>query len=308
MRKTVKLLISALWLSLSVSMVSYAGNWMQDIDKKNMYGPESRTEVSNWWYQEDDGSYPAGCWKQIGYRWYYFNQNGWMLQGTITPDGKKVDESGAQIPEFIDSYPSEIRYSTRPSRFSHNKEMGVRFTSAEMISEIMKGLDQVVLEPVDESFDTSTAGMTTILEFQFADGTSQEVRYSGSYLVTGDKKYKMADKNEAALNAVFYRTYGSLLKSEGYESTPFGIVDNIKKDESGWENMFRLNCEYELAEGKITTITYQVNRGEAPVLDAAGGYWMVLHAGDQVQVIYDSSENGQLTAKAILITEHSKNE
>lgn len=306
MKKTVKLLVSAVLLSLGVSMVSYAGSWKQETEKQNMYGPDSQAGVSNWWYQEDDGSYPAGSWKQIGYKWYYFNQDGWMLQNTVTPDGKKVDKSGAGIPGFVQSYPVEIGYNTLPPRFSSEKEKGVKFTSEELIGEIMTGLDQLSLEPVDGAAEINTVGMVTILTLKFTDGTSQEIRYSGSYLVTEDKKYKMAEKNEAALNAVFYQSYAKKLKSDGYESTPLGRVDNIQKDASGWENTFRLNCEYQLTEGKTTTITYQVKRGEAPILDAAGDYWMVLHSGDQVQVIYDSSENGELTAKAILITEHAK--
>ncbi|MBT9778782.1 hypothetical protein GPL15_20080 [Clostridium sp. MCC353] len=307
MRKTVKLLTAVVLLSLSASMVSYAGSWKQDEEKKNMYGPENQAEVSSWWYQEDDGSYPAQCWKQIGQKWYYFNQDGWMLQDTITPDGKKVDESGAWVPGFIQSYPVEIGYNTQPPRFSHGKENGVTFTSPEIIGDILTGLDQITLEPLDENYDVSSVGMVTVLTLKFTDGTSQEIHYSGSYLVTGDKKYKMADKNEASVNAVLYQSYAKKLKAEGYESTPLGTVDNIKKEDSGWELSFRLNCRYELGDGDTTGITYQVKRGEAPVLDAAGDHWMVLHSGDQVQVIYDSSENGELTAKAILITEHAKN-
>ena len=85
-----------------------------------------------------------------------------------------------------------------------------------------QGLDQLSLEPVDGAAEINTVGMVTILTLKFTDGTSQEIRYSGSYLVTGDKKYKMAEKNEAALNAVFYQAYAKKLKSDGYESTPLG--------------------------------------------------------------------------------------
>ncbi|MGN0343002.1 MAG: CAP domain-containing protein [Roseburia sp.] len=36
-----------------------------------------------WWYQQDDGSYPANQWKQIGGQWYYFKANGYMATGWL---------------------------------------------------------------------------------------------------------------------------------------------------------------------------------------------------------------------------------
>lgn len=43
------------------------GRWMQ-----NQRG---------WWYQYDNGTYPANTWKQINNAWYYFNHEGYMLTG-----------------------------------------------------------------------------------------------------------------------------------------------------------------------------------------------------------------------------------
>lgn len=34
-----------------------------------------------WWYQEDNGSWPANQWKQVNGQWYWFDSNGYMATG-----------------------------------------------------------------------------------------------------------------------------------------------------------------------------------------------------------------------------------
>lgn len=50
-----------------------------------------------WWYQNADGSYPKSAWQQIGDKYYYFNEAGYMLADTTTPDGYQVDVNGAWV-------------------------------------------------------------------------------------------------------------------------------------------------------------------------------------------------------------------
>lgn len=62
-----KLLAGAIAGALTVLMVSspvFAGQWKLD--------------NAGWWYQEDNGSYPASAWKEIDGAWYYFLDNGYM--------------------------------------------------------------------------------------------------------------------------------------------------------------------------------------------------------------------------------------
>lgn len=40
-----------------------------------------------WWYQKEDGSYPASCWMEINGQWYLFDQDGYMLTGWQQVDG-----------------------------------------------------------------------------------------------------------------------------------------------------------------------------------------------------------------------------
>ena len=68
---------------------SYAGSWQKD--------------GRGWWWQEDNGSYLANAWcwldgNQDGVsECYYFDENGYKLANTVTPDGYQVNESGAWI-------------------------------------------------------------------------------------------------------------------------------------------------------------------------------------------------------------------
>ena len=82
MRK-IRILIGTAILSASMSMVAFAGEW--------------KHEPTGWWYQNDDKSYPVSCWKEIDGKQYYFDEKGWLLMNTTTPDGKQVDSSGALI-------------------------------------------------------------------------------------------------------------------------------------------------------------------------------------------------------------------
>lgn len=63
---------------------SYAGQWQQDADR--------------WWYENDDRTFPAGAWKWINGTYYYFDENGYMMSNTTTPDGYQVGADGAFVP------------------------------------------------------------------------------------------------------------------------------------------------------------------------------------------------------------------
>ena len=69
--KKARVLIAATILSASMSMSAFAGEWKQD--------------SVGWWYQNDDGSYPANSWFQdVDAKWYYFNESGYMQTTPIT--------------------------------------------------------------------------------------------------------------------------------------------------------------------------------------------------------------------------------
>lgn len=68
-------------MAAAMVMPAFAAEWKQD--------------SVGWWYQQDDGGYPAGEWSWIDGRCYYFDETGYCLLDTTTPDGYTVDASGA---------------------------------------------------------------------------------------------------------------------------------------------------------------------------------------------------------------------
>lgn len=85
----VRLLVATVVISFVMSFASFAGQWQSD--------------SNGWWYQNDDGTYPVNSWKWIDgnsdgvSECYYFNEKGYCLVNTTTPDGQVVNSNGALI-------------------------------------------------------------------------------------------------------------------------------------------------------------------------------------------------------------------
>ncbi len=87
MRKVFKTALAALCVSAALSVNAFAGQWILD--------------QGGWKYDNGDGTFQAGGWflDPATNIYYCFGQDSYMLADTITPDGYKVDASGAWIPE-----------------------------------------------------------------------------------------------------------------------------------------------------------------------------------------------------------------
>ena len=72
-----------------------AGTWIQD--------------STGWWYQNEDGTYVKSEWSWIDGRCYYFNEDGYCLQNTQTPDGYSVDGQGAWIEGGVVQMQQEVQ-------------------------------------------------------------------------------------------------------------------------------------------------------------------------------------------------------
>ena len=62
-----------------------------------------KTDNSGRWYENSDGSYPRNQWQWIDNdgdgisECYYFDENGYVLENTTTPDGCEVNGIGAWV-------------------------------------------------------------------------------------------------------------------------------------------------------------------------------------------------------------------
>ncbi|MDT3844593.1 MAG: hypothetical protein LIV11_08455 [Bacillota bacterium] len=115
MKKRVFTIAAMLAMTIGPAGTSFAGSWQE-----NEYGR---------WYQNEDGSYPAGQWNEIDWQWYYFDNNGYMvhdrwignyylgfdgamLTDATTPDGYRVGADGAWIPDSVrPADPNDRKYS-----------------------------------------------------------------------------------------------------------------------------------------------------------------------------------------------------
>lgn len=88
-----KKLLAFLIFAVTFSFPALAGEWKQD--------------AAGYWWQDDDGNYPAGTWQWIDgnqdgtAECYYFDENGYLLTGTATPDGYTVDSNGCWIVDGV---------------------------------------------------------------------------------------------------------------------------------------------------------------------------------------------------------------
>ena len=87
MKKKIMTIALTAAMAASMGMTAFAGQWVQN--------------TTGWWWQEDNGSYPASQWKWLDgnkdgiYECYAFDSNGYIYTNTTTPDGYTVNKDGA---------------------------------------------------------------------------------------------------------------------------------------------------------------------------------------------------------------------
>ena len=92
MKKVLTLAITAV-LTTIMHISCLAAGWQQN--------------TIGYWYENENGTWPANTWEWIDgnkdgrAECYYFNENGYMLSNTITPDGYQVNADGAWIENGI---------------------------------------------------------------------------------------------------------------------------------------------------------------------------------------------------------------
>ena len=76
--------------------VDASGAWVKDKQKETDKWIQSS---GRWWYRHADGSYTRSGWEYIGGKWYYFDQNGWMVTGWQKVSGSwyYMESNGARV-------------------------------------------------------------------------------------------------------------------------------------------------------------------------------------------------------------------
>ena len=130
----------AVMTMLSLTIPVSAAVWKQD--------------NTGWWYQEDNGSYPANTWKWIDgnndgvAECYYFDGNGYMLSNTTTPDGYQVNATGAWVVNGV--------VQTQRTTAGNNANYDPAHPLAGMV-------DEWNLRLVRTNYETGTMGTTNLI-------------------------------------------------------------------------------------------------------------------------------------------------
>lgn len=98
-----KLIVTALVVAAAfqTSLSSFAG-----VTLDGKHGEWKRNEIG-WWWEYRDGTWPSNCWVWIdgnedrAAECYYFDNRGYMIENTITPDNYQVNADGAWISNGI---------------------------------------------------------------------------------------------------------------------------------------------------------------------------------------------------------------
>lgn len=86
MRKAMTFVLAGVFTAM-MSVTAFAGEW--------------KSNGAGWWYDNGNGTWPANTWQWIDgngdgtAECYYFDQNGYALMNSATPDGYVVNGSGA---------------------------------------------------------------------------------------------------------------------------------------------------------------------------------------------------------------------
>ena len=83
---------------------TWIGEYYVDADGAWVKGKQKETDKwiqssGRWWYRHADGSYTRSGWEYIGSKWYYFDQNGWMITGWQKVKGSwyYMESNGARV-------------------------------------------------------------------------------------------------------------------------------------------------------------------------------------------------------------------
>lgn len=171
-KKSLMILGLAIGMSLSMSLLSYAGEWKQD--------------TTGWWWQNDDGTYPVNRWQWIDgnndgiAEYYYFNENGYLLVDTTIPDSYIVNKDGAWIKTYFRG--GEVMLTDASS------SGGVQTINAEELNKINTGKRVTYrIDTANSILETEILedGSLRVISHASAGGLSEEVVSK-----SGDREWK----------------------------------------------------------------------------------------------------------------------
>lgn len=174
--KKITILLTTAAIMAATPFSVFAGEWKQD--------------TTGYWYQNDDGTYPASSWKEINGQWYYFAADGYMNVGWV-----KVPDQWYYCEPSGEMRTSELSTDVFTFRFHTN------------------GSCQNFYENTTPSADAGWAPYNTSSLSTLADNvlSGNVVYYNGSYWATPD--YRDSLKKATAALAAYKREEAAAAKN-----------------------------------------------------------------------------------------------
>lgn len=123
MKQKKMLIATTAIFSLLMATTAFAGTWQTGKDANQ----------DKWWYDNGDGTYMQNGWQWIDgngdgiAECYYFDNGGWLLTNTATPDGYQVNSNGAWVTNGIVEVKNTSHAEESNSIISSPKLDGVYF-------------------------------------------------------------------------------------------------------------------------------------------------------------------------------------
>lgn len=155
MKKNLLMAACTAAMSLTLCFPAFAGGWQSD--------------ANGWWWQNNDGSYPANTWQWIDgnndgtAESYCFDSHGYCLMNTTTPDGYQVDGNGAWIVNNV------IQTRNITGNASANP--------SDQQEKNTEAIDLLTLEPVDKRFYNEFSNKKTNRNALWSEGFSLDPNY-----------------------------------------------------------------------------------------------------------------------------------
>lgn len=182
MKKLYCTMTAALLLAALMQITAFAGTW--------------ESTERGWWYDRGDGTYPALQWEWIDgngdgtAECYYFDEEGYLLTSTVTPDGSKVNGNGCwtvygkvqeKSAEEAEARNSQVAEAAAEAAAKSADEQERALAAAkDLVSAMSYSRQEVIEELVKEGFSEAAAAQAA--DACGADWNAQAVKAAQMYL------------------------------------------------------------------------------------------------------------------------------
>lgn len=274
MKKTVKTLIVSVLLIVFMCSTAMAGTWMED--------------EHGYWWQDDRGEYPVSSWQWIDddengiAECYYFDENGYLLVDTTTPEGYTVNRNGA----WVDGWEVQYKALTPDAAAYLNESAGIRlYQGATYRTSRLEDLDGKSVVSISIGMDDISIGTVSTMESKYKDLYTESMKY----LVTNETTFLGQSIKEIGFyeNGYYYLdTLGQKLKvAVDAESMTMEIKNSSVAPRV--DDYYKTDFEITEGEQGNRVITYRV---DASVMDSEIERYMAMmgsaSAKDEVTISY----------------------